>query len=207
MKKYYPLCLMLLSLAVMTSCDDDDEVTPEAVVEVETVSDLDASGTHYAFYDLEGNTEVPYTDSASTEWDIAFKGTSVLINGGSSGPGTGAAQVVDGIFAEIEEAPETGYVTDAAGAPAIVASSDKSWYHYTGTEANVAQHAILPIAGKLIVLKTANGNYAKVEILSYYKGNPNTTTEEFVSLSTRPTSKVYTFQYAVQPNGSREFLD
>ncbi|WPP50089.1 HmuY family protein [Catalinimonas niigatensis] len=48
---------------------------------------------------------IPVEDSASTEWDIAFRRTSVIINGVSSGPGQGAAQVVDGTLEDITEAP------------------------------------------------------------------------------------------------------
>ncbi|GAB3830508.1 HmuY family protein [Pontibacter rugosus] len=206
MKKYYSLWAVLFALATLTSCDKDNEneVMPEPVVEVKTVADLQADAADtYTYYSLEDNKQVAAADAKTANWDIAFKGTSILVNGGTSGPGKGGAQVVDGIFAEKKEAPETGYVTDAEGKPAIAASSDASWYHYTAMDA--PQHAILPIAGKVIMLKTAKGNYAKLEIQSYYKGNPDTTTPAFASMATRPASKHYTFRYALQPSGSNKF--
>jgi len=62
--------------------------------------------------------EADRSDSASAAWDIAFRGTTILVNGGTSGPGNGAAQVLTAAFDEVTEAPADGYVQDAAGAPA-----------------------------------------------------------------------------------------
>ena len=56
--------------------------------------------------------------------------------------------------------------------------------------------AITPIAGRTIVLTTGEGGYAKVRILSYYRGNPATPSGD---------SRYYTFEYVVQPDGSRDF--
>jgi hypothetical protein len=38
-----------------------------------------------------------------------------------------------------------------------------------------------------------------------YKGNPNTSTPEFADLATRPAFGHFTFRYATQTNGSRQF--
>jgi hypothetical protein len=153
----------------------------------------------YVFCDLEEGTIVSATDSASTEWDLAFRNTTILVNGGTSGPGQGAAQVVDGIFEELEEAPEAGYQPDGEPGPAI-----QDWYTYTGPTGTPA-HAILTEPGKVIMLKTGDGKYAKVEILSYYQGNPDTSTEAFANLDTRPEGRYFTFRYVVQPDGSNSF--
>ena len=48
---------------------------------------------------------------------------------------------------------------------------------------------VTPIPGKVIVFKTRNGNYAKIEILSYYKDQDNT-----------QDSRYYTFNYIYNPN-------
>ncbi|WPP50088.1 HmuY family protein [Catalinimonas niigatensis] len=88
------------------------------------------------------------------------------------------------------------------------AEVESSWYNYTGQpeeDSPPPAHAILTVPGKVIVLKTADGNYAKLEVLSYYEGNPDTTTDEFYDLMTRSNSGYYTFRYVVQTNGSREF--
>jgi hypothetical protein len=78
------------------------------------------------------------------------------------------------------------------------------WYTYTGTTAT-PNHAILPIAGKILVIKTADNKYVKLEIISYYKGNPDTTTATFADLATRPASRYYTFRFIYQPDGTTNF--
>ena len=201
---------LLLSLGVFTACDNGEPVEPEAL-EVATVQDVPAdpdaergAAASYTFFDLDTGTILSKSDSATNSWDLAFAGTSILINGGSSGPGQGSAQIIDGVFDNITEAPETGFVVDAADAPAIPTSGDNSWYIYTG-EGGTPAHAILPVPGKVIALTTGEGKYALVEIISYYEGNPDTSSETFADLSTRAASRYFTFQYVVQPDGGRTF--
>ncbi|MBA4057235.1 MAG: hypothetical protein C0490_21155, partial [Marivirga sp.] len=133
------------------------------------------------------------------KWDIGFRGTTIILNSGTSGPGNAAGQTVTGIFEEILEAPADGYAVDGA-TKAIVGSG--GWYTYTGEAATGPKHAVLPNAGKILVLKTADGRFVKVEILSYYLGNPNTTTAEFADLATRPASRYYTFRFVYQADGT-----
>lgn len=209
MKRFiHPLALLLSAgIILFTSCDEDTDET-QINLEVQTAEDIpaDVSGQpggapgSYTFFSLESGQIVSAADSNSTNWDLGFAGTSIITNGGTSGPGNGGAMIVDGIFEEIETAPESGYAVDTETTPAI----DDSWYNYTG-QTGTPQFAVLPVPGKIIMLRTAEGNYAKVEIISYYQGNPNTTTPEFADLQTRPSSRYYTFQYVLQPNGSTEF--
>lgn len=194
--------VLALSLAlVFSSCDEDDS-TPIIQLEATTVADLNSVSTkNYTLFSFEENAIVANTDSVSTKWDIGFRGTTIILNGGTSGPGNAAGQVVSGIFDELTTAPADGYAIDGT-AKAILGSA---WYTYTGEAPTGPKHAILPIAGKVIVVKTAEGKFAKVEILSYYLGNPNTTTESFADLAARPASRYYTFRYIYQPDGSTNF--
>jgi hypothetical protein len=125
------------------------------------------------------------------------------VNSGKSGPGTAAAQIVSTGFDDLLEAPADGYVTDG-DSYAIPTGANNGWYTYTGAAPSGPQHAILPIAGKTIVVKTANGKYAKIQVLSYYKGNPNTSTVDFADLSKRPLGGYYTIRYMIQADGSRK---
>ncbi|UOR06300.1 HmuY family protein [Hymenobacter aerilatus] len=200
------VALLTLTTATLglTACSDDSADTNAVApaLQVQTASNLapavgSATGTgqpstpkHHAFYNLATNKEVSYTDSASTKWDIAVRGTDILVNGGTSGPGKGSAQVVDGLFTEITEAPPTGYKQDAGTAKAIPKGSGNGWYNYNSTT-----HIITPLAGKVIMLQTAEGKYAKMEVVSYYKDAPAAPT------ATSPTG--YTFRYLYQPDGSR----
>ncbi|MEQ9437717.1 MAG: HmuY family protein [Cyclobacteriaceae bacterium] len=208
----YPLFFALLFLA---ACSEDEEAPTPVALEVEEATDIPADADvvsgdpsqapppEYTFYSLEQGAIIDKADSNSTQWDIALAGTTILVNGGISGPGQGAAQIIEGIFEEIEEAPESGYQTDSESELAIPGGSGNGWYTYTA-EGN-PPNAILPIPGRVIVLRTAEGNYAKMEILSYYAGNPDTSTEEFASFQTRPDDRYYTFNYVIQTDGSRNF--
>lgn len=212
--KFNVILFFLLSLG-FAACNDDDKnlVKP---LEAEPVENLPADPTQnpdgsartktnkFTLYSFKDNVVVANGDSATTKWDIGFRSTAIIVNGGSSGPGQTQAQIVSGIFDELVEAPESGYVSDALGTYAIQGSG--GWYNYTGQSGNPV-NAIIPIPGKVIVIRTADGRFAKVEILSYYYGNPNTSTAEFADLGTRPPSRYFTFRFIYQPDGSRNLKD
>ena len=114
------------------------------------------------------------------------------VNGGSSGPGQGGAQVYTGLFESLTTAPDTGYKTDATGALAIT-----GWYSYDATT-----HVISPVPGRILALRTATGKYAKMEIQSYYKnaaGAPILGTPTGTDIN---NYGYYTFRYVYQPSGT-----
>lgn len=156
----------------------------------------------FTLFSFKTGTVVANTDSASTKWDLGFNGTTIIVNSATSGPGTSQAQIIGGIFDELVEAPETGFKSDndpapIGGAPnpnlAIPTGSGQGWYTYDG-----AVMVNRPTAGKVIVVKTSEGRYAKMEILSYYKDAPASPTSSSVA-------RYYTFRYVYQPNDTRSF--
>jgi hypothetical protein len=192
------VALFLFATVVCSACDEDDE-TPIIRLEAETVADLNSvSSKNFTLFSFANNT-VPNSDSATTKWDIGFRGTTIILNSGASGPGQAGGQIVHGIFDELLEAPATGYAQDTPTTKAILGNG--GWYTYTGS-ALVPNNAILPLAGKILVLKTADQKFVKVEILSYYLGNPSTTTAAFADLATRPASRYYTFRFIYQADGT-----
>lgn len=206
-----PLSLSLITLvAILTlSCKDDDP-QPQAVVAA-TTTDLAADpGTgidpnsgqptgitnKFTLFSFKTGEIVPNADSATTKWDVGFRRTTIIVNGGTSGPGAAGAIIQSKLFDEVTEAPADGYAVDnkaANPAYAIPTGSGKGWYTYNG-QTNV----ITPTAGKVLVFKTADGHYAKVEILSFYKGNKATPTSADIS-------GYYSFRYVYQPNESTKF--
>lgn len=193
--------LMLMSLLVLGAACDDDEVAPKVEpLQASEVEDLDATSTSkFTFFSFADGAVVASADSATSKWDIGFRGTTIILNSSVSGPGSASGHTVDRIFEEITTAPTEGYAQDSESAKAIVGSG--GWYTYTGT-ASVPNHAILPNAGKVILVKTSAGKYVKMEIISYYIGNPSTTTDTFADLASRPASRYYTFRYLYQPDGT-----
>ena len=199
-----------LILVTMISCKKDDPapVTLTATTFTNLPADPPSGGYNpmngqpigvtnkYTFFSFKTGAIVANADSATANWDLGFNGTKIIINSGTSGPGTATAQVVSGIYGEILTAPETGYLSDNKNATpasyAITRGSGNGWYNYDG-----ATNIISPIAGKVILIKTSEGNYAKMEILSYYKdapATPNAMTDQ---------DSNYTFRYSYQPNGSK----
>ena len=135
---------------------------------------------------------VDVEDAATSEaWDIGFQRTHVKLNGGISGPGEGSVvMLTETKFAAVATAPADGYVADTADTLAIVPQSEKGWYLYTGPPT----HWILPLEDRVFVVKAADGTFAKLRFVGYYKDNENKQDSGFV-----------TFEYVHQPDGSPRF--
>ena len=205
MKVIQKLSIIALSSIVLFASCKKDEVVTIVPAKAETVKDLAADPTttsttgqpvstgKYTFYSFKSGI-IASTDSASNKWDVAFKGTTILTNGGTSGVGQGAASILNGIFDEVKEIPASAtFNQDTKTVLAIPTGSGKGWYNY-----DAPTNIISPIAGKVLLIKTADGKYAKMEILSYYKGAPATPNASI-------QSRYYTFRYVYQPDGTVKF--
>ncbi len=136
------------------------------------------------------------TDS-EVDWDIAFRGTTIAINGGTvtgtadepARNGNAGAAIQNGTFADVTSADGLTFAQDADAAFAIPTGSDNGWYNY-----NPATFIVSPIPGKILVFRTHDGKYAKVEILSYYRDAP-AQPDPFAD-----ESRVFTFNYVYNPN-------
>ena len=202
-----------LSIALV-ACSKDEEtiVVPVSAITVkdlaaDTVTGLGLDGRPQSaltttYYSLVDNKAIASTDAASTKWDIAFSSTKILINGGTSGPGIGGAFVHIGSFDTFTSIPaDSIFKTDNANAAsyAIPLGSGKAWYTYDGLTTLVS-----PIAGRVLVIRTATGKYAKIEILNYYKGG--VTLASTASVNDKLfKQRYYTFRYTYQSNGSKVF--
>lgn len=199
------LLSLIMAMISLTACDDSSTGTeePTSDVEIQQVEDLEATGENgeFTFFSLRTGQQVEHADSASADWDVAFKESEIIFNSGDSGPGSAGVLALDLDFDQVEIAPSEGYEVDGEEL-AIPAENNNGWYTYTGN--SNPPHAMLPKEDYTIVVKTGDGNhYAKVEILSYYKGNPDTSSDEFVN--DRPDPRFYTFRYAIQQTeGLRE---
>lgn len=200
MKKVIFSLSLMLALVSFTSCTDSENVEES----LDNVSSLVEN--LYAPVTADYSTGVPVTSGEFTRfsfaagttvtddsWDIAFRGSTILVNGGEAygftdepeRTGDAALVLETGIFTEIKEAPaEERFSQDSVGALALTTGSDNGWYTYDATT-----HIISPIAGRVLVVKTIAGNYAKVEILSYYK-----------DYDTSSDSRYYSFNYIYNPN-------
>ena len=139
-----------------------------------------------------GPTDAVRTDSASTAWDLGVRGTTVIVNGGVSGPGQGAAALLRTPFEAVTTVPTDSLVVDGDNACprgtglAICTGSGNGWYLYSG-------NGVTPIADRTLVVRLAEGGAARLRFLNYTVGEPDATGE-------RP--RLYTFEYALLPDGS-----
>ena len=198
--KFLIIALAMTSFIACDSDNDSDDTIP--VVSI-TVEDLHApqqggqgqpiSGAFTKFdFDLGMETD------SETDWDIAFRATDIIVNGGMSmgttdepdRTGDAGAYIITGTMADVTEVDVNLFTQDSDSGYAIVSGSGNGWYTYSGPPTFL----ITPTAGKILVFKTADGKYAKVEILSYYQGAP-----ENPDAFTDP-SRYYTFNYVYQPN-------
>lgn len=220
MKTTYTLLLFLFAAVLVTGCDSSgsgDDGPLEAVMIEDIVADptlgrdpntgAPIQTSRYTLVSLRtGQVVLSYdndnrADSASTEWDLGFQGTNIIVNGGTSGPGQGAALLMEALFDEVEEAPADGELRvdgtatcDGGPARAICPGSGTGWYNY-----NPALNLITPIPGRTLVVRTADGRYAKVRLLSYYQGNPSPD-----AITPETPSRYYTLEYVFQDDGSRD---
>ena len=203
--KFLFLAGVMMTFSLMACTDDNAETAPDLPLEAVLVEDLHAPGdvvnrqtgevtqeNPFVYFSFETNATVQATDA----WDIAIKGTTILVNGGISGNGNARAAMMDGAFDEVTEIPaDLIFKQDSQESLAIPSGSGQGWYNY-----NFMNHTVSPIPGRILLIQTHSGKYAKVEIFSYYQGNPPM--EEVTRMT---PSAYYTFQFMLQPDGSRRF--
>jgi len=215
MKKKMSKIVLGLGLCVALVACSKDSGTVVVPVSAITVSNLAAdtvtgigvdgrpqSANTTTYYSLVDNKVIASADAATVKWDVAFTATKILVNSGTSGPGLGGAFVFKGLFDDLKTIPaDSLFATDNSNASsfAIPWGSGKGWYTYDGLTTLVN-----PIAGRVLVIRTATGKFAKIEILNYYKGG--VTLSSTASDSDKLTKqRYYTFRYAYQPNGTKTF--
>ncbi len=185
-----------------TACDSDDDngssADPIVAISVENLA-APQTGGQGTGQDVGGDfTKFDFTTgmitTSETDWDIAFRGTTIAVNGGvetgtNDEPvrsGNAGATILDGTFESITTADGLTFNQDATTGFAIATGSDIGWYNY-----NFMQNLITPIPGKIIVFRTRDNHYAKVEITSYYLNNDS---------SNPANGRHYTFNYVYNPN-------
>jgi len=206
MKTIKLLAITMLFLG-LNSCNKDEQENGTTSLEVKRIENFEAPGDlmdfsvnppvvtevrPFKFFNFSLGTEVEET----ADWDIAFKGSKIKVNGGVSGNSQAAATVITGVFNDVTSVPDDAdfkvdtAISDTTVDYAIPYGSGNGWYTFS-----METHLYTPIPGKVILVRTHDGKYAKMEILSYYKNLENT----------MENGGFYTFNYTYQPDGSKEF--
>ena len=203
MKTMKTIKFLTIALAITSfiACDSDsDDLLPVVSITVEDLHAPQEGGQGqpisglFTKFDFDTGME---TDN-ETDWDIAFRATDIIVNGGTSmgttdeptRSGDAGAYITTWTMADVTEVDVNLFTQDSESGYAIISGSGNGWYTYAGPPT----YLITPTPGRILVFKTADGKYAKVEILSYYEGAPENP-DAFVD-----QSRYYTFNYVYQPN-------
>ena len=177
------LVLSIFTLAIVFTACKKESPAPIDTVITATITELDAqaatfipnpppapptiTGDYTKFSFAEGNVV------EGDNWDVAFRSTSIIFNGGvasnSSQPnrtGNAAVYIIDGTMEDISLVDESLLLQDGATSTAIIDDmgiQQMGWCVYDFTT-----NMISPIAGKILVVRTHDNKYAKIEILNFY---------------------------------------
>lgn len=217
MRTLYQLTVALCLSTVFLACKKDDNPVVTAPLTATTVSSLPAAPSSttvisatvtsststtgqqpvaptgkFTLYSFKNNQIVANTDSATNKWDVGFRSTTIIINGGPIRSGQGGAYTYTGTFNDLTTVPTSAtFAQDQSPTQlAIPTGAGNGWYNY-----NQTTNIISPIPGKIFVIRTGDGKYAKMEILSYYQGAPATP-------DANSAARYYTFRYSYQSDGS-----
>lgn len=121
---------------------------------------VDASdGSHWRYWDF---SRASVVDSPGPlEWDLAFRRNEIAVNGGPGLRGAGGAWAFPAPFDSVRMAPVQGYRA-AAGTRDSANPAFEDWYDY-----GLTTHLLTP-RPVTYAIRTADGKYAKMEILGYY---------------------------------------
>ena len=217
MRTLYQFIVALCLIAVFFACKKDDNPVVTAPLNATTVNSLPAAPTSttvinttatsatattglqpvaptgkFTLFSFRDKQQVANTDSATNKWDVGFRGTTIIVNGGPVRSGQGGAYIYTGTFDELTTLPVSATFAQDQSATqlAIPTGAGNGWYNY-----NQTNNIISPIPGKVFVVRTGDGKYAKMEILSYYQGAP-------AAPDANSASRYYTFRYIYQSDGS-----
>jgi hypothetical protein len=120
-------------------------------------------------------------------WDLAFRRYEIIANGGRMFAGTGGVADLGAVaFADVAIVPEHGYEVTEGGAEGGTGPRNPAlarWYSY-----GYFSHVLSP-RRRVWAVRTADGRYAKLELVSYY--------------CPRAQPGCVTFRYVYQGDGSR----
>ena len=193
--------LYFLTIAIAFVGCTKDSPDRETVVTA-TITELDAQADTVTMGQFGPTVSGDYTKFSFSEgkvvngdnWDVAFRWSHIIVNGGvgsdSAQPnktGNAAVYIIDGTMASIISVGENLLMQDTETSTAIINDYGVGANGGPGVWCTYSNQMITPNAGKILVFRTHDNKYAKIEILNFYD-NP----------MTNQYGGFYTFNYVYQ---------
>jgi hypothetical protein len=146
-----------------------------------------SSESDWVYFDFSSGKVVDIHDKTSLEWDLAFRRSKVISNGGATNKFGKAGLINLGSlnFDQVVDVPLDNYTQDTATKTETENPILLKWYSY-----NYLTHK-LSAKSNTYAVKTANHKYVKVKFLDFYCSNKET--------------GCIKMQYVYQDNGSNQF--
>jgi hypothetical protein len=201
---------LLLSLFILffTSCEKSIE---QNMIDENVINFVELNASQYDVNILDSLVTGKFEKFSFSEgdtvshdnWDVAFSGTTIIVNGGDSynvdqpeRVGDAAVYIATGVMSDIKIVDISKLEQDNASGPAIIDDlgiSGKGWASY-----DMDTHILSPIPGRILVFRTHDNKYAKMEIIYFYDSlNPDTGSGDI--------GGYYTFNYVCQLDGTTAF--
>jgi hypothetical protein len=201
---------LLLSLFILffTSCEKSIE---QNMIDENVINFVELNASQYDVNILDSLVTGKFEKFSFSEgdtvshdnWDVAFSGTTIIVNGGDSynvnqleRTGNAAVYIATGVMSDIRTVDLSKLEQDNLSGPTIIDDlgiSGQGWASY-----DMDTHILSPIPGRILVFRTHDNKYAKMEIIYFYDSpNPQPLEGDYGGF--------YTFNYVYQTDGTTNF--
>ncbi|MBM4173229.1 MAG: hypothetical protein FJ212_02610 [Ignavibacteria bacterium] len=196
---------LLFAAFALNSCSDDSPTNPGSNAEILTVKTIsgarpDTLTSKYLYFSFDTDDFISPSKDTTSDWDIRLpylygggktRAIDIVLNSGTINiAGKTVGKVVDTTFDLLKTAPEDALLKydDATNRVISIAVDGTGMFTY-----EPASRTLNPAPQRTLVLKTKNGTYVKVQVMSLYKNQPVVPTM---------TSELgyYSFRYAKSSN-------
>ena len=186
MKTKTTLFLSMLTIAIgFTACTKDSPDPVETII-TETITEFgyhaEPTMTQFGPVYTGDYTKFSFSEGGQVEgdnWDIAFRSTHIIVNGGvasdtsePSRSGNAAVYITDNVMADVTSVDISLLMQDGESSSAIINDLGVGADGGPGVWCEYANQIVTPISGKILVIRTHDDKYAKIEITNFYNTNP-----------------------------------
>jgi hypothetical protein len=180
------LFLSMLTIAIgFTACTKDSPDPVETII-TETITEFgyhaEPTMTPFGPVYTGDYTKFSFSEGGQVEgdnWDIAFRSTHIIVNGGTASDtsqpnrtGNAAVYIINDLMADVTSVDASLLMQDGELSSAIINDLGVGADGGPGAWCEYANQTVTPISGKILIIRTHDDKYAKMEITGFYDTNP-----------------------------------